>query len=160
MHCSKCKEDLPQEKFSKTGKNTELRSGWQTYCKPCMLKAGNAWRNSNKEHSNAKARLRNVNLLSRLRQLLKANTVDRSQLDLTWCLDRLKDLDYKCEITKMPFTYTPRSPAGLSIDRIDPSKGYTKDNVRFVCWWINAAMGNWGLDTLKEMITTWNNNAN
>jgi hypothetical protein len=86
-----------------------------------------------------------------LRFLLKANTVDRS-----W--DRLVKNDFKCEITKIPFSFEPSQPNSMSIDRIDNTKGYTKDNVRFVCWWLNCAMNQWGLDKLKEMIDLWYKN--
>lgn len=160
MFCSKCKQEQDPSLFSKTGKPLHLRSGWQAYCKPCALKAGNLWRSKNKERSNKNARLRAVTSLTRLKQLLNANTVDRSNLNLTQCLSKLEELNYTCEITGIPFTYTARSPTGLSIDRIDPTKGYTHDNIRFVCWWINAAMGNWGLNKLKELIEVWKINAN
>jgi hypothetical protein len=26
-----------------------------------------------------------------------------------------------------------------TIDKIDPRKGYTKDNCRVICWWYNCA---------------------
>ena len=159
MKCSKCKEDKEQSAFSRTNKPEHLRSGWQAYCKVCALAAGNAWRSLNREHCNIKARVRAENLNSRLRSLLNASTVDRQHLDYDWCLEKLSQLNYKCEITGIPFTYEARSPTALSIDRINPNMGYTKENVRFVCWWINAAMGNWGLDKLKHYIKEWNNNA-
>jgi hypothetical protein len=91
----------------------------------------------------------------RLRNLLNANTVDRSALryeDVWW---RLVAGDFRCEITNIPFEWEPRSPRGLSIDRIDRSKPYTLSNIRLVCWWVNAAMGTWGLAELKRLITEW-----
>ena len=159
MRCSKCKEEKEQAAFSRTNKAEHLRSGWQAYCKPCALQAGNLWRNNNKEHCNSKARARSVNVESRLKSLLSASTVNRKELDYNWCLSRLEKINYKCEVTGIPFTYDSRSPTGLSIDRIDPTKGYTPDNIRFVCWWVNAAMGHWGLDKLKELIMEWYTNA-
>ena len=42
----------------------------------------------------------------------------------------------------------PRSP---SLDRIDPKKGYTPDNVRIVCWQVNLARNNYGDEALFEM---------
>ncbi len=53
------------------------------------------------------------------------------------------------------FNYEPRNPKAMSLDRINPSKPYTNDNVRFVCLWINLAMSNWGFDKLKEVIDDW-----
>lgn len=46
--------------------------------------------------------------------------------------------------------YSNRSPYAPSIDKIDPSKGYTKDNTQIVCWWYNAAKGRY---TDKEVLT-------
>jgi hypothetical protein len=99
-----------------------------------------------------------TNPTRRLKRLLSATTTNRQELDFEWAWDHLVKLDFKCEITGIPFTWDVRGPTTLSIDRIDPTKGYTKDNVRFVCWWINAAMGNWGLTKLKEVLKEWNEN--
>ena len=38
-----------------------------------------------------------------------------------------------------------------SIDRIVPSKGYTKGNVRLVVYILNCAMGEYGLDELRNL---------
>lgn len=42
-------------------------------------------------------------------------------------------------------------PFELSIDRIDSSRGYTKDNVRLVCKIANYAMGQWGEAALERL---------
>jgi len=44
-----------------------------------------------------------------------------------------------CEVTGLPFIYNGHSPFTPSIDRIDSSKGYTKDNCRIVCKLYNFA---------------------
>jgi len=36
-------------------------------------------------------------------------------------------------------SWTGPNPLSPSIDRIDPSKGYTKNNCRWVCHWVNSA---------------------
>ena len=45
----------------------------------------------------------------------------------------------------------PSDPLGKSIDRIDPEKGYTKDNVRLVSYWYNRTRNNWGDKLTVEM---------
>ena len=54
-----------------------------------------------------------------------------------------------CEVSGIPFSGTGgQSPFSMSIDRIEPQKGYVPGNVRFVCWWVNAACGSWGLEMI------------
>ena len=43
----------------------------------------------------------------------------------------------------------------VSLDRRDPTKGYTIQNVRVVCWAINAAMGTWGEEVLRSLMAAW-----
>lgn len=42
-----------------------------------------------------------------------------------------------------------------SLDRIDPSGGYTYDNVRVVLHLVNQALGDWGVETLSTVMRRW-----
>lgn len=54
-----------------------------------------------------------------------------------------------CEVFGIAFSGTGKqSPFSMSIDRIMPAKGCVVENVRFVCWWLNAACGSWGLEVI------------
>ncbi len=44
-----------------------------------------------------------------------------------------------------------REPNLASIDRVDPSGGYTLGNVRLVTWVVNCAMQDWGRDEFFEL---------
>lgn len=64
-------------------------------------------------------------------------------LDVEGIRLRLQD---KCPRTGLHFDIlspssdmSDRSPLGPSIDKIDPSKGYTWDNVQIVTWWYNVS---------------------
>lgn len=156
--CAKCGEVKPSYCFTQAIRNT-YRNGLQSYCKDCMYNYGKQHRKDNLELYRKRQRESySKSFEGRIRALLKVTSSDRSALDFDWCWEQLKQQDFKCCITGIPLTYEVRSPTTVSIDRIDPAKGYTKDNVRFVCWWINAAMGNWGLDKLKGFIKEWNDN--
>ena len=70
--------------------------------------------------------------------------------------DLLYDLKLQsgyCEITGISFEQNKgnRSPFGPSIDRIDPKKGYTKDNCRVVVSCYNLAKSNWSDDDVLRM---------
>lgn len=79
------------------------------------------------------------------------NTVNRSKklnlaLDLSpeWIEDKIKGLRWEATGIDLVLEYEEdrtRSPFRPSIDRIDNSKGYTKDNCRIVCFMFNIAKG-------------------
>lgn len=62
-----------------------------------------------------------------------------------------------CEVTHIPFslnneTSSRRAPFAPSIDRIDSSLPYTRENCRLVCVCVNAALSDWGDATFKTML--------
>lgn len=71
-------------------------------------------------------------------------------IDLTWALETARAQGFKCAVTKIPFysedgsTSIRRHPFAPSFDRIDPSNGYTKDNVRIVILALNVMFADWG----------------
>lgn len=76
----------------------------------------------------------------------------------------------KCAVTKIPFTFNPikhrshrgrhKDPFSPSIDRIDSSRGYTKDNIRLVCVIVNLALNEFGDQIFSKMCTEFVSNAN
>ena len=65
--------------------------------------------------------------------------LDKEWMELHWN-------EGKCEVTNIVYNLMPPSRQvtgnyAMSVDRIDPNKGYTKDNCRLVCWMFNAAKG-------------------
>ena len=72
-------------------------------------------------------------------------------LDKEFIIEKLKS--GKCELTQIPFNRTivgpyKANPYAPSLDRIDSKRGYTKDNVRLICFGVNRALSDWGLDIL------------
>lgn len=63
----------------------------------------------------------------------------------------------KCALTQIEFlipqerTGGKASPFAPSIDRIDSSKGYEKDNVRLVCVAVNYALNEFGEEIFKQI---------
>ncbi|APB99066.1 hypothetical protein [Polynucleobacter asymbioticus] len=69
----------------------------------------------------------------------------------------LKQQKFKCAITKIRFNES--KPDGMrfrpwlpSIDRVDNSKGYTKDNIRILCAFVNIAMNGFGEGFFKYVL--------
>ena len=66
-------------------------------------------------------------------------------LTAAWLRDKMKF--GKCEVTKIPFSFYPKNsalnPYLPSIDRIDPTKGYTKDNCQVTIIGFNNLKSNY-----------------
>lgn len=64
--------------------------------------------------------------------------------------------DYRCEISGLPLKPPTRGvgrhPFSPSLDRVVPSAGYTKGNVRLVCMMVNLAMSDWGEENLYRLV--------
>ena len=74
----------------------------------------------------------------------------------------------RCAITGIPFDFSTknifsstlrkrsstskRRPWVASLDRVDPFKGYRPDNVRLICFAVNAAMNLWGENALYKIV--------
>ena len=73
------------------------------------------------------------------------------EIDFDLVIELAERQMYCCAVSGLRFNtrFVPnkRRPFTPSIDRIDSNGGYTPDNVRLVCWAVNAAMQDWGYDT-------------
>lgn len=61
-----------------------------------------------------------------------------------------------CNLSNMPMTLTHgtmtlQNPTKVSIDRIDSTTGYHKDNIQLVTWQINCAKSVWTNEQLIEL---------
>lgn len=118
-------------------RNKTREDGYENYCKDCK----NTY--YKKSYSTPKGRAR----------MLKSNCARRSRqngydFDLTsdWIIQRIEE---GCVLTGVKFNlddvYNPFAP---SIDRIDSSKGYTKDNCRLIVTIANFAKNEWNDEAL------------
>lgn len=81
-------------------------------------------------------------------------------LDVEWIFERLNKpcpkTGYNFVVGSGGKNYSTRNPYSPSMDRIDNSKGYTKDNVQVVCWIYNAAKQTFSdkelLDFCKQVV--------
>ena len=132
--CIGCNINKPESDYYK---NNKVR------CKSCVSKASMESRSlRGRRDSGIKKDLNKSQLLLRLLNAAKTRAKSKNipyDLDKDWV-----EFEYSkgvCAVTKTPLnvksdSYSVNTP---SIDQIHPSKGYTKENCRLVCYWYNTA---------------------
>lgn len=77
------------------------------------------------------------------------------QLSADWFRRTLEKQQGKCAVSGITMTLKadrgPKSPYQVSVDRIDPRKGYEPANCRLVILAVNLAMNVWGEDVFKDV---------
>ena len=142
--CSKCGEDKPLTDFHK---NKVAKDGLTYHCKECMRERYYEFRQEKPERS------------------IYHNMVNRSKSrgwdEPEWTPEDIRvKIEGCCEVTGLPFNldFTPadhhceKSAFKPSPDRIDNSKGYTKDNVRWVVWIFNMMRANFPDEDIKVFV--------
>lgn len=108
------------------------------------------------EFKNVMAKWRAENPAKKILSNIKTrNNID---LDEEWIQERLDN--GICEVTGIPFEFPEygsnkrgfnHHPWTASVDKIDPSKGYRKDNCQLVVWAYNRAKGLWDEDVMIKL---------
>lgn len=75
-------------------------------------------------------------------------------LTLDWLLETAEKQDFRCLLTGIEFyaksgTKGKIDPFAPSLDRIEPSKGYTRANVRIISRAVNTMLLDWGQDVFE-----------
>jgi hypothetical protein len=140
--CVHCTVERPVVLFAR------VSGKFKDYCELCYSEA-KEWRRSNNAQRWAIVSQRRRLSIRRRAHYLVVKAKKRAEelsvewgLDDDWALEKLKD--GHCEVTGMPFileTGAARNQFCPSIDRIDSSLGYTKNNCRMVSWIFNRAKG-------------------
>lgn len=130
--CSSCHLDKTCSEFSSSPPS---RDGLESRCKGCK---------------NSQQRQRCRTILGRIKELVY-HAIDRSrekgllsELTNEMVQSKWDKQGGCCLLTGIPFDLLPlgngrSNPFAPSLDRIDPTKGYTDANTRLVCWGINIA---------------------
>lgn len=158
--CNRCLQVKPLAEFSK---NSSANDGLQYRCKPCDLAYQKVRREANKEglaqyHRNYQKE-RRKDFDYRLQMLLNASK-QRAKLNGREHDINVEDIkaiypaDGCCPIfgLKLEFNGAGFRDNSPSIDRIDSTKGYTRDNIQVISWKANRIKGASSLQDLEMMV--------
>jgi hypothetical protein len=67
-------------------------------------------------------------------------------------LDKLKQQDNKCYISKLPISLDSKNPYSLSLDRLNSEKGYTIENTIIVTKFVNNCKNDLDIDVFIKLI--------
>ena len=118
-------------------------------------------KNPEKYHKRDRIRYKKVPLLSAAKNRAKKKGLEYD-LDRAWLEDHgVVNGEGSCALTSIKGSVNGKQDwDSLSIDRIDNTKGYTKDNCRIVLWCLNAAFSHWGEEVFEKAAVAWLRNKN
>lgn len=133
LFCTQCEKYLDENCFSASASNNKNRNYRRTICRDCY----------NKNHHDVVNNYADSQKLKKCLQFRFLGARDRAKknnlyfdITLNFILDLWDKQKGLCSLCGLPMTFEllkGRIPSNVSIDKIDPTKGYTKDNVQLVC---------------------------
>lgn len=165
--CPKCNTILPIDSFGKRKNNLSYKSvpKVNTYCLPCAAEKARQWRKNNKGYRgsgkiNSIPKEKRI-LYSCMSQRVTDSKVREKKRNISIEVENYIDNDFLvslwdaqeglCALSGEPLNIIKGSLGNVSVDKIDPSKTYTRDNVQLVCWALNRAKGEMPTDMFVEM---------
>ncbi len=166
--CKICGLVKPLIEFTKSNRQNSYR-GYKTqnypfhaYCKACNAKRATEWRKHHKNYRGT-GKLKKIPpedrlIMSAIRAKLsdaktrcKKHNKPQPTVTAEYLYDLYKKQGRACALTGTPLDTVKDSPTCLSLDQIDPSKGYTEGNVQWLCWAVNRAKGELPLNQFYGM---------
>lgn len=142
--CAECGEVKPKSLFHK---NAQQKDGYSCYCKLCAkVRNRNKYEQLSAEHE------------WKLKQTFRAskNRSVRSNLEHTLTLEELTKLypiDNKCPILGIELSWGFPKDSSPSLDRIDPSKGYTYENCQIISNRANRIKSDASIEELELVVS-------
>lgn len=159
--CNICKQYLPLDMFSVN--NAIKKDKLSLYCRSCDKTKQEAKRRKRPEKQLQYARTyqakKRESFEYRLQMLLNASKQRAAlkNIEHTLTLEQLKSLypvDNKCPVfgTELKFGNAGFREHSPSIDKIDPTKGYTLDNVQIISWRANRLKADATINELQMLL--------
>lgn len=78
------------------------------------------------------------------------------ELDFEWARERVEQQEFRCAVSGVAFYCDKklppeRNPFAPSLDRIDCSRGYTRENTRVVVFALNVMLSDWGIEVVEKV---------
>jgi hypothetical protein len=158
--CNKCKQYLDISLFSINAANKDKLS---SKCKECDKEYQQKQRakhyNYKREYSREYERKRRKDFNYRLQMLINASKQRAKQkgIEHTLTVEELKSIfpkDGICPILGIPLVFSTSgfSDNSPSVDKIDPSMGYTLDNVQVISWRANRLKSDATVEELEKVV--------
>ena len=167
--CKQCNENKDENDFGIQGKpdgnNFKIKKlTYHAYCKVCMATRAREWRKIHKNYRGTGAykqypkedRLLVSAIGSRLtdaKQRARKYSQDVVQIDKKYLYTLAKKQQMCCALTGESMTLITNRPDTISLDKIDPKKGYIEGNVQWLCWAVNRAKGDLTTEVFINMCT-------
>lgn len=129
--CKICLKELNLIDFRIKNDKRDNKKRLDNICKPCSAANNSEYWRTDKGIS--------AHIVVRTKYFCKKNKLP-FDLDKKWVLDKLNNINWKCELTGLPMKKNAKGGFvldSISVDRIKPGQGYTKDNIRFVLNQVN-----------------------
>ena len=163
--CEICKNILDLENAvggKPTSQNTNYRRLNKTSrCKPCNNYLAREWRKNNPGYRGS-GKLKAIPQEDRLLvSAIGSRLTDAKgraskygcpiDLDKDYLYQLFIEQNRKCALSGVALRVEKNAVACLSLDKVDPSKGYLKGNVQWVAWAVNRAKGDMPTDVFVDM---------
>lgn len=169
--CNTCQKEKPISDFG-LSRNPDNENGhnyrnphrsYKSDCKPCSASYAREWRKKNKNYRGSgklsQYTQEDRKILSCISSKVigcKSNTRKRNkdipfEIDRDYVFELYKQQKGLCALSGMELSIEIGSLRGLSIDKINPDKGYVKGNIQLLCWAVNRAKGEINQDEFIQM---------
>lgn len=166
--CVKCGVDKLIDEFTRAKASTNYKTSRKThhtYCKQCNAEYAREWRKAKPAYRGSgainKVPAEDRLLMSAIRQRLtdakgrcKKLNKPLPTVSADYLYELYKNQERKCALSNVTLSLEKDHPLCLSLDQIDPVKGYTEGNVQWLAWCINRAKGDLSLNDFFDMCET------
>lgn len=163
--CIRCQTSKPLSAFALVNAVNSFKGAkakHHTYCKECNNAYAKEFRKKNPGYQGTGKILlvpkEDRLLMSAIRQRITDAKVrckklkrDAPVLTDIYLYELFLKQDRRCALTGAPIKLEIDHPLCLSLDQIDPAKGYIEGNVQWLAWAVNRAKGDLSLDHFYEM---------